>query len=333
MSVRDNAHRHADQDVECQHLRARGLELVLATRLDIFATAAVDNLSFLTEIMFEGFGNNIGVDVERMELSYQFKNWLRVRAGRSHMAWGYYNDTYHHGNIFELTTSRPYSVNFEDSSGIILSHCVGAGVDGTFALGQTDVRYDVDACNPHAPDITAVSVQYPEDTSPTVNARLRWMPFDGFIVGVNAMRDVIPPLASGTTAPSRPETEELVGGAHVVYMGHHMHVDIEGFYMRHNPTGAPTTISEAASPSSVIPSGPSPRMSAPSTSGFPPPATASISTRRRMRKARSSGPARSTPTRGTSSMPAWASSGSSFHSSRSSSRATAFHATRRTRRT
>jgi hypothetical protein len=191
--------------------------------------------------MFEGFGNSIGVDVERMELSYQFKNWLRVRAGRSHMAWGYYNDTYHHGNVFELTTSRPYSVNFEDSSGFILSHCVGAGVDGTFALGKTDVRYDVDVCNPHSPDITAVSVQYPEDASPTVNARLRWMPVDDFIVGVNAMRDVIPSLASGTTAPSRPETEELVGGAHAVYMGHHVHVDLEAFYMRHNPTGAATT--------------------------------------------------------------------------------------------
>jgi hypothetical protein len=164
-----------------------------------------------------------------------------VTAGRKHLAWGYYNDTYHHGNIFELTDSRPYSVNFEDSDGIVVSHLVGVAVDGTVKLGSTLLRYDAEVGNPRSADITAVPVQYAEGNAPTVNARLRWMPVDGLIIGVNAMRDVIPSLAAppGTTpaVKTRPQTEELVGGGHIVYTEHHLLVDVEGFYMRHNPAG------------------------------------------------------------------------------------------------
>ena len=51
------------------------------------------------------------------------------------------------------------------------------------------------------------------------------------------MRDVIPTLAL-MGATTRPQIEELVGGAHAVYTEHHFLVDAEGFYMRHNPANA-----------------------------------------------------------------------------------------------
>lgn len=211
-----------------------------APRLDLFGAADVARLTFLTEVMFEAENNQIGVDVERLQISYLFTNWLRVRAGRTHVAWGYYNDTYHHGNLFELTTSRPYSVNFEDSLGIILSHNVGIGLDGTFDLGSaSQFRYDVDVGNGRAADITAVPLQFANKNQKSVNVRLRWIVLDGLILGINGLRDVVPSLSEGTV--TRPVTEELIGGAHVVYMENHAHVDIEGFAMRHNPTGAPST--------------------------------------------------------------------------------------------
>ncbi len=211
-----------------------------APRLDFFGSAYVDRLSFLTEVMFEAKNNGIEVDVERLQIGYLFADWLRVRAGRAHLAWGYYNDTYHHGNIFELTTSRPYSVNFEDSFGIVMTHIVGVGVDGTIKLGHTFVQYAAEVGNPRPADITSVAVEYAEGSQPTVNARLRWLPTDGLILGVNGMRDVIPQLQLGTATPliaARPQTEELVGGAHVVYTEHHALVDVEAFFMRHNPVG------------------------------------------------------------------------------------------------
>ena len=116
--------------------------------------------------MFEGINNSIGVDVERVQVSWLFGDWLRVTAGRKHMAWGYYNDTYHHGNIFELTTSRPYSVDFEDSLGIVMSHLIG--FSASTARSGSDrpyLRYDVEAGNPRSADITAVSVQYAQSTA------------------------------------------------------------------------------------------------------------------------------------------------------------------------
>jgi hypothetical protein len=214
-----------------------------APRLDLFGAADAQKLSFLTEVMFEAVNNQISLDVERLQVSYLFSNWLRLRAGRTHVAWGYYNDTYHHGNFFELTTSRPFSINFEDSFGVVLSHNVGVGLDGTFDLGGAgSLRYDAEVGNGRAADITSVALQYSEKNEKVVNIRLRWMPVDGLILGVNGMRDVVPLLPTpDATVDGRPETEELVGGAHVVYTEHHCLADVEAFAMRHNPNGAPST--------------------------------------------------------------------------------------------
>jgi len=72
------------------------------------------------------------------------------------------------------------------------------------------------------------------------------MPIDGLIIGVNGMHGSVPSLAGtaggqGPAVPSRPQTEELVAGAHVVYTENHFLVDIEGFAMRHNPDGLAST--------------------------------------------------------------------------------------------
>ena len=243
-AIRDHANQPWPTAMSNPNVYAPGVwNSFFAPRLDLFGSADVSRLAFLTEVMFEGLGNNIGVDIERIQVTYLVANWLRLRAGRSHLAFGYYNDTYHHGNFFELTTSRPYSVNFEDSCGIIMSHNVGAGFDGTVDVGGAgSIRYDFDVGNGRAADVTAVALQYAETNPKSVNLRLRWMPIDGLILGVNGMRDVIPPLASPTAMiPNRPTTEELVAGAHAVYTENHVLLDIEGFAMRHNPDGAPST--------------------------------------------------------------------------------------------
>ena len=212
-----------------------------APRIDLFGSADVNKVTFLTEVMFEAANNGITVDVERAQLSYLVANWLRLRVGRSHLAWGYYNDSYHHGNLFELTTSRPYSVNFEDSFGIVLAHNVGVGADGTFDFGDAGaLRYDVEVGNGRAPDVTSVALQFATKNEKAVNLRLRYMPIDGLIVGINGMRDVVPSLA-GANGAFRPDTEELVGGAHVVYTENHVLLDVEAFAMRHNPYGGPST--------------------------------------------------------------------------------------------
>jgi hypothetical protein len=239
-AVRDAANQPWQTGTSNPNVYANGINASFAApRLDLFGTASIDKLNFVSEIMFDAYNNSIGVDIERMQLSYLVGDWLRITAGRKHMAWGYYNDTFHHGNIFELTTGRPYSVNFEDSFGLVMSHLVGVSVDGTFKVGDGQVRYDLEIGNSRSKDVTAVPLEYAEGSQPTVNARLRWMPVDGLIVGVNGMRDVIPAFASGASGvASRPEVEELVAGAHVVYTEHHVLLDAEAFAMQHTPNGA-----------------------------------------------------------------------------------------------
>ncbi len=243
-AVRDNPNQPWPTATSNPNVYAPGVwNSFFAPRIDLFGSADVDRLSFLTEVMFDGFSNSISVDIERVQVNYLVANWLHVRAGRSHLAWGYYNDTYHHGNLFELTASRPFSVQFEDSSGIILSHNVGVGVGGTFDLGGgAAVRSDVDVGNGRPADVTAVALQFAPKNQKDVNIRLRWLPVDGLILGVNGLYDVVPSLApSAAGVPTRPETEELVAGAHAVWSGNHTIFDMEAFAMRHNPSGAPST--------------------------------------------------------------------------------------------
>jgi hypothetical protein len=215
-----------------------------APHLDLFFSADWEKLSFLSEVMLEADNNEFGIDAERLQLAYLFSNWLRVKAGRSHSAFGYYNDTYHHGNLFELTTSRPYSVQFEDGGGLILAHNVGVGIDGTFdADGAGSFRYDLDVGNGRNSNVKGVALEYSEKAEKSVNLRLRWLlPIDGLIIGFNGMRDVIPGLvAPSATSEGRAKAEELVGGAHVVYNEHHAHVDVEAFVIRHNLDGQAST--------------------------------------------------------------------------------------------
>lgn len=214
-----------------------------ASHLDLFATADWEKLSFLAELLIEAGDNEFGYDAERLQISYLISNWLRVRAGRSHLALGYYNDSYHHGNLFELTTSRPYSVNFEDGGGLLLAHNVGVGADGTIdAKSAGSFRYDLDVGNGRNSDISAVAVSFSEKNDKLVNLRLRWLPpIDGLIIGVNGMRDVVPGLPAAAQITGRAKAEELVGGAHVVYTEHSVHLDLEGFVIRHDNEGTDAT--------------------------------------------------------------------------------------------
>lgn len=215
-----------------------------APRIDLFGSGDVGKLSFLTEVMFEAYHNNVGVDIERLQLTYLVKNWLRLHMGRTHIPFGYYNDTYHHGSLFELTAQRPYLAEFEDSFGILLAHDTGFGIDGTLDAGKAgSFRYDAEVGNGRPADVTAVAMEYAEKNAVLTAARLRWIPIDGLILGVSGMRDVIPQLVpSALGVATRPSAEELVGGAHVVYMEHDFHIDIEAFLMRHNyPDGLPST--------------------------------------------------------------------------------------------
>ncbi len=215
-----------------------------AAQLDLFLTADVGKLGFLSEIVFEAHeGNTTVLDVERAQVTYLIDNWLRLRAGRSHTAFGYYNDAYHHGNIFELTTQRPLGVGFEDQGGLLSAHLVGCGADGTFDLGKAgSLRYDAEIGNGRLADVSAVASAKAGKTEKMANVRLRWLtPLDGLAIGINGVYDLVPGKEATQTAPDRPKVVEGIGGIHAYYLEHKVHLLAESFLIHHEAPGQAAT--------------------------------------------------------------------------------------------
>lgn len=214
-----------------------------ASRLDLFPTASLDRVSFLAELMAEaGEDNEIAIDLERVQVAYLFSNWLRVRAGRMHTAFGFYNDAYHHGRFFEMTTGRPQLVDFEDEGGLLVAHLVGVALDGQVALGGAgDLHYDLETGNGRGRVVGEVAVFQARKSGKMVNLRLRFLPnaLEGLMIGGNIAIDQIPRAADPTLTDPTPagiphDMREIVAGAHVVYQQHHVHLIAEGAAILHD---------------------------------------------------------------------------------------------------
>ncbi|HEY2028723.1 MAG TPA: hypothetical protein VGH20_05905 [Myxococcales bacterium] len=208
-----------------------------SNRFDLFASGSHDRVTLLSEVVFEVGGNNeFAPDVERLQISYNFGDYLRVSAGRFHTSIGYYNDAFHHGAVFQLPTERPRTVRFEDDGGLIPAHFVGFHADGRVPVG-TDVRlrYDVEVANSRGPTRDVVVNAFDRLDAKAFNGRLRLEAPVGegtAFVGVNAVFDKIADIAG------RPELSERMFGVHAVYQGPLLSLIAEGYLIRHgDPSG------------------------------------------------------------------------------------------------
>jgi len=103
-----------------------------AGEFDLFITSKLsDHLSFLAEVVLgQDVTNEVGVDIERYQLTYEVNRYFSASAGRFHTSIGYYNTAYHHGNWFSTAEGRPIMYLFEDSGGILPVHMVGLSFTG-----------------------------------------------------------------------------------------------------------------------------------------------------------------------------------------------------------
>ena len=120
---------------------------------DIFMNARLgQNITFLSETAFESNNSNqLGVDVERLLIKYDFGDDLNIQVGRFHTSIGYWNDTYHHGEWLNTAISKPFAVNFEDSGGIIPAHLVGISFAGLRNFGDFEVDWSFQFGNGRGP--------------------------------------------------------------------------------------------------------------------------------------------------------------------------------------
>ena len=224
-----------------------------AAQLDTYYHGAVDRLSYLAEVVFEvdsnpadGYPafNSFAPDVERLQISYQFAEWLKLSAGRFHTAFGYYNDAYHHGAYYILSPERPKWVNFEDSGGLIPAHSVGIHADGRVEVGSDHIRYDFEVANGRGQVLDNLTNLVDYDNSKAFNLRLRWEPsgaLDGLVVGANGYIDTIP---ASTAMPIK--MNEQIIGAHVAYLENNLHLISEFAYFRHAQDGGPSVFNTYA---------------------------------------------------------------------------------------
>ena len=235
---------YGDTDAELKTTGSRSstTEGFSAAHLDLFTTSTMGRWNFLSEVMFEaGTDNSFALDVERVEVGYLYRDWLRIAVGRFHTAFGYYNDAFHHGTYFMVPVNRPAMVAFEDGGGLIPAHNVGVHADGRIALGSGHLRYDLELANGHTSNRLEVQNSGDRNLSKAVNFRLRYEPggdFDGLIVGGNLYFDSIPggSIAAmaepGATAPTS-GLHEWIAGAHAAYLEHDIHFIAEVMAVQH----------------------------------------------------------------------------------------------------
>jgi hypothetical protein len=113
--------------------------------LDFFLTPRLGSRTrALFELNFEvGSDGNVGVDLERAQIGYQFADSATVWLGRFHTPYGYYNTAFHHGQQIATSLRRPRFIEFEDHGGIMPAHTVGAWLTGSERVGDQKVTYDV----------------------------------------------------------------------------------------------------------------------------------------------------------------------------------------------
>ena len=203
--------------------------------LDLFVSSQLsDKFSSLIEtVIAAGTDNHWGIDVERLELSWNPSEYFNVDIGRYHTQMGYYNTAYHHGTWFQTAVGRPSFLEFEDSGGLIPVHSVGFSIHGAVPSGNLNVNYFFEVANGRA---------YPTDGSGPVQnlldgnglkainfalvAKPDW--FSGGQFGAGIYHDTVTP-------PGMFNTDELIPNAHIVYHGSVWELMAEGFLIRHAP--------------------------------------------------------------------------------------------------
>ena len=110
-----------------------------------------DKVSTLGEVLFIAQSDNsIGVDVERLLLTYRQSDYFAASVGRYHTWVGYYNTAFNKGAFLETTTDRPCMYAFDDPGGVLPMQDVGVNVTGKIPSGKMGLNYVVEVGNGRA---------------------------------------------------------------------------------------------------------------------------------------------------------------------------------------
>jgi hypothetical protein len=215
-----------------------------AATLDIFASQTEGKFSFIGEVIVEALGSNdFSIDVDRLEVAYAPRPWLRFRAGRIRSAFGYYGDAYQNGKFFMMPISWPEMYEGASFDGVVPAHGIGLHADVAHSLGDDRGKLTLDAEILNGRGIDAGEVPAFADSNQTkaINLRLRYVgegSLAGLILGGNFYLDQIP--GNPDPAVEHPAMHEIVVAGHAVYVADKVHFVSELAWIRHRENGSAT---------------------------------------------------------------------------------------------
>jgi len=106
-----------------------------------------DHIRFIDENVIEFEGEDAKLSVDRLLVSYTVGDELRIAGGRDHTAYGHWNRTHNYAAQLQTTIHRPFFLAFEDDGGVVPSHMTGLTADGTFDLGGSALKYELNLGN------------------------------------------------------------------------------------------------------------------------------------------------------------------------------------------
>ncbi len=194
--------------------------------LNLFLSSTIDKkTSFLVELVFQPKVQSVDVDLERTYAQYVIGTWLKVSAGLLHTAFGFWNDTYHHGRYLYTPANRPYMERMEFEGGILPIHTAGVELRGNGLVGHSNLLYALDIGNGRGPVKNPPSMMRSYSRTKAFNLLLAAEFENGLRLGGNAYRSDMPggyqPASDGTALAGGlaigPKGTEYIGGLHLVY--------------------------------------------------------------------------------------------------------------------
>ncbi len=205
----------------------------------LFTQVLTDRARVLAEINIqETDAQTFKVDLERLLLNYNFKDWLRPSVGRYQTAIGYYNTVYNNGAWPQTTADRPLIMEFPDHGGILPVQAVGMSFQGVVPSGRLNLNYvfnygSSDTIRSHVDGSPGLD---DENNGNQVNLGLfvspDWLP--GLQVGGSFYHDQISDDRNLTLRYG-----QTIWNAHVTYQSHGLEFLSEGIVVRHDERGGP----------------------------------------------------------------------------------------------
>ena len=213
-----------------------------------FASALSPRVNFFGELSLSpradaGSGSpaatGFNAEVERAIIRFDQNDLLKVSFGRYHTPISWWNTAFHHGQWLQTTVSRPEMVQFGGK--FIPVHFVGGLSEGAIAAGGLNVNYQAGIGNGRGSVISRGGDAGDNNAHPAWLVNLFSKPdrLFGLQVGGSAYFDRV-------SVPGRPEFDERIMSAHVVWQREDPEVIAEIAHVHHEQVGGGVAASSLA---------------------------------------------------------------------------------------